>query len=129
MPSGTILVVRENPSLASALADLFQADGFTVSTVRSLEELNRGITGELPPGAAIVVVASKGFDSPTTREWATGKWNDTDLVLIGARDPGLRSRGRFHVVRLPLVPKELLRMVRSLLERAPSPSDVLAPTG
>ncbi len=129
MPAGTILVVRENPSLASALADLFQADGLAVSTVRSLEELSRGPAGELRPSAAIVVVASKGFDSPTTREWATGKWNDTDLVLIGARDPGLRSRGRFHVVPLPLVPKELLRMVHSLLESAPSASSAVAPTG
>jgi hypothetical protein len=129
VPGGTVLVVRENPSLASALADLFQADGLTVSTVRSLEELGHAPEGPVSRQSTIVVVASKGFESPTTREWATGKWSGTDLVLIGARDPGLRSRGRFHVVRLPLVPKELLRLIRSLLDGlAPSP-DAIAPTG
>jgi len=124
VPANTVLVTGENPSLASALADLFRADSIPVSTVRDLAELNGGPDGSRSMAGSVVVLASGGYESPTTRKWATDKWSDTDLVVVGTRDPGLRSRGRFHVVRLPLVPTELLQMVHRLIDRrtpAPEP--------
>jgi hypothetical protein len=121
MTGRAILVSGENPSLASALADLFLADDLPLSVVRSLDELVGPEGDRSSPEASVVVLASRGYRSPTAREWATGRWPDSDLVVVGSRDPGLRSRGRFHVVPLPLVPAELLSMVRWLLRREAHP--------
>jgi len=41
-------------------------------------------------------------------------------VVVGTRDPALRSAGRLHVVRLPLEPQKLLELVRDLLGTASS---------
>jgi len=115
MSTSEVFVISETPSLASALVELLEADGLPVVAVHDL-----GVVGEMrsveskqqPP---VLICASNGFHCESARRWRDGELNDSDLVVVGTRDPELRSHGHLHVVPLPLHPHELLDLVHSLL--------------
>lgn len=118
-----VLVVDEAPSLGGSVVGLLEADGIGVRRFADLETAERYHTSG-HTGHPVVVVASNAHYCPSASRWALGPLRDADLVVVGTRDPALRSAGRLHVVRLPLEPQELLEMVRSLIgPRVRGPSE------
>ena len=114
-------MVDETPSLGGSVVALLEADGLAVRRFADLhgaESYHTGAGGSHP----VVVVASNAHYCPSASRWALGALRDADLVVVGTRDPALRSAGRLHVVRLPLEPQNLLELVRDLLGDASSVS-------
>jgi hypothetical protein len=115
-----VVVVAETPSLARSISDLLESDGEHVRTVvdpgreltRHLKDLDRPVR--------LVISASNGFYCETARRWMRGEIGGVDLVVVGSRDPNLRSGLGVHVVPLPLAPDAFLAQVRGLLDRAPA---------
>lgn len=117
MPELGVVVIGETPSLASALVELLETEGVGVIAVRDLREAEAmARKGPLPP-RPLLISASNRHSCPTARRWRMGSLHESDLVVVGTRDPMLRSSGRLHVVPLPLVPEEFLTLVRDLSSR------------
>ena len=113
-----VVVIGETASLAAALVELLETEGVGVVAVRDLQEAET-LAGKGPvPPRPLLISASNGHYCPTARRWPEGSLRDSELVVVGTRDPGLRSSGRLHVVPLPLVPADFLNLVREL--RPPS---------
>ena len=126
-----VLVVDETPSLGGSVVSLLEADGLAVRRFADLhgaESYHSGAGGSHP----VVVVASNAHYCPSASRWALGALRDAHLVVVGTRDPALRSAGRLHVVRLPLEPAGFLELVRALLGNSTDStarSASLPPTG
>jgi hypothetical protein len=117
-----VLVVDETPSLGSSVVALLESDGVRVRRFPDLAGAE-GYHARAGAPHPVVVVASNAHYSPSAGRWALGGLRDSHLVVVGTRDPALRSAGRLHVVRLPLEPEGLLGLLRSLL-----PSNGASPT-
>jgi len=113
-----VLVVDETPSLGGSVVSLLEAEGFAV---RRFADLHGAESYHTATGAphAVVVVASNTHYCPSVGRWPLGALRDADLVVVGTRDPALRSAGRLHVVPLPLDPQRFLELVRGLLGPPP----------
>jgi hypothetical protein len=109
-----VLVVEETPSLGGSVVSLLEADGLAVRTFADLHaaESYHARAGAPHP---LVLVASNGHFCPSASRWALGDLRDAHLVVVGTRDPALRSAGRLHFVRLPLEPEGLLELVHGLM--------------
>lgn len=126
MPGREVLIVAETPGLARAIGELLGSDHLGCRYVRGLPEL----TAETPgtPGApALIIAASDAPDSPTARAWIRGELPDTELIVVGTRDPTIGSAPGIHLLRLPLPPKLFLRFVRALTRAPPEPTWVPVP--
>ena len=124
MPAHEVLVVDETPSLGGSVVSLLEADGLAVRRFADLHGAESYHTGTGIPHH-LVVVASNTHYCPSAGHWALGSLRDADLVVVGTRDPALRSAGRLHVVRLPLEPPRFLELIRGLLgpnSSVPAPS-------
>lgn len=116
-----VAVVAETPSLARAITDLLESDGERVVTtvdagrglVRLLKDADRPVR--------LVISASNGFSCVTARRWEREEIGGVPLVVVGSRDPDLRSGRRVHIVPLPLAPDGFLGLVRGLVDRAGTP--------
>ncbi|HYA10349.1 MAG TPA: hypothetical protein VEH10_01570 [Thermoplasmata archaeon] len=119
MTGDEVLVVDETPSLGGSVVALLEAEGLAV---RRFADLHGAESYHNGTGAAhaVVVVASNTHYCASAGRWALGPLRDADLVIVGTRDPALRSAGRLHVVRLPLDPQEFLELVRGLLRPPPA---------
>jgi hypothetical protein len=114
---GEVLVVEETPSLGDSVVSLLESDGLPVRQFLDLaaaESYHVASDGAHP----VVVVASNAHYCPSASRWALGSLRDAHLIIVGTRDPALRSAGRMHVVHLPLGPAEFLDLVRRLLSSA-----------
>ncbi len=112
------LVVEETPSLGSSVVALLEADGLEVRRfpdLPSAERFHESSAG----GHPLVVVASNSHSCPSAARWGLGPLRGASMIVVGTRDPALRSSGRLHVVRLPLEPQKLLELVHALVEPAP----------
>lgn len=115
----TILVVGETPSLARSITDLLESDGFAVATVQDpARELTRSLQ-DPRHRVNLVITASNGFRCETARRWMRGEVAGISLVVVGSRDPEVRSGPRVHVIGLPLAPEEFLQLVRRVVARPP----------
>jgi hypothetical protein len=112
------MVLGETPSLASSLAGLLEVEGIPVLMRPSLARAGRTRRGEPASQLPVLVSTSTRHSPDLLREWREGPFRESDLILVGARDPDLRSEGRLHVARLPLVPDEFLALVRKLIAKA-----------
>ena len=109
-----VLVVEETPSLGSSVVALLESDGLAVRQFLDLpaaESYHAASASSHP----VVVVASNAHYCPSASRWALGTLREAHLVIVGTRDPALRSAGRMHVVHLPLGPTEFLELLRGLL--------------
>jgi hypothetical protein len=122
MASPGVVVIGETPSLASAVVELLQAGGVGVVAVRDLGEAEALAHQGRPPSRPLLITASNGHHCPTVERWKAGCLKDSELVVVGTRDPQLRSSAHLHIVPLPLVPTDLLELVRSLEPTAPAPA-------
>jgi hypothetical protein len=120
-----VLVVDETPSLGGSVVALLDAEGLAVRRFADLHgaESYHAASAITHP---VVVVASNAHYCPSASHWALGALRDADLVVVGTRDPALRSAGRLHVVHLPLDPQGLIELVRRLLS---PPTSVYHPRG
>lgn len=117
-----VVVVAETPSLARSISDLLESDGEHVATVVDPgRELTRHLKDHDRP-VRLVISASNGFSCATAGRWVRGDVRGVDLVVVGSRDPALRSGPGVHVVPLPLAPDRFLSLVRGLLDRALAPA-------
>lgn len=109
-----VLVVDEAPSLGGSVVALLEADGIGSRRFPDLEAAER-YHGQARAPHPVVLVASNAHYCPSASRWSSGPLRDADLIVVGTRDPALRSSGRLHVVRLPLEPQHLLELVRGLI--------------
>jgi hypothetical protein len=109
-----VLVVDETPSLGSSVVALLEAEGVPVRRFADLHGAE-GYHARAGAPHPLVIVASNTHYCPSASRWALGDLRDAHLVVVGTRDPALRSAGRLHVVRLPLQPSAFLDLVRELL--------------
>lgn len=115
-----ILLIGETPSLADAVAELLEGEGLRTHAVRSSQEA-LSIQSRVPNRMQdLIVVVSNSFRSEATALWQRGELRSRGLVLIGTRDPYLRTGGGLHIVSLPLVPDRLVTLVRDLADGRPS---------
>jgi hypothetical protein len=108
-----VLVVEETPSLAGSIVSLLESEGYPArpfADLRGAEEYHVRAGLDHP----VVVVASNTHFCPTASRWALGPLRDAALIVVGTRDPALRSAGRLHVLALPLRTDGLLDAVRRL---------------
>jgi len=116
MPASEVFVIGETPSLASALVGLLEADGLPVIEVHDIEVAEEIETAHgCREGHPVLICASNGFHCESAQRWKKSSLKDSDLVVVGTRDPLLRSTGHLHVVPLPMRPGELLELVHRLL--------------
>lgn len=110
-----VVVFGETPSLAASITELLELDGIPVRREDCLSRVLQSTSGagETPP--LILVSTSTGYTADLLRDWQAGSLRDSELILVGPRDAGLRSFGRLHVARLPLAPDEFITLVRTLL--------------
>ncbi len=122
MENRTVLVVGETPSLGRSIVDLLESGSvrscfvFDVSTESPLSSLFRRFP--------VVIAACNEHFCATARRWARGELPYVEMVVVGARDPGLSHISGVRVVSLPLLPGPFLVLVNHLLS-APETS----PTG
>src|SRR5579875_725346 len=118
MSPGTILIVGETRSLSDALAALLEADGLPVLQVpdwpRALEAGRRA-----EAGIAALLLASNQPRSPSLEEWPSSELADRHLIWVGMRGGSPPTLERLHTVTLPLNPRELLALVRSVVGARP----------
>jgi len=115
-----VLVVDETPSLGSSVVALLEAEGVSVRRFADLHAAERYHARAGAPHP-LVIVASNTHYCPSANRWAVGDLRDAHLVVVGTRDPALRSVGRLHVIRLPLQPSEFLELVHELVPE-PTPA-------
>ena len=115
MDQPELVVISETLSLAAALKELLEAAGFQKVLVHDPRRMGGLIVARETARAPILVAASNTYDSSSVRSWKMGMFPATHLVVVGSRDPQLRSEGKLHVVRLPLVPRDFLNLIRRLL--------------
>jgi hypothetical protein len=114
---GLVVVMRETPSLASALTDFLDGEGIPaiLRPIAPLEGILRG--GAVPAGASILISTCSAFRCEIVEQWQAGAFPDTELIVIGSRDPAVRTGNGLYRIDLPLSPSELLALVRERLER------------
>ena len=122
-----IVLVAETPSLATSLAGLLEAEGYRVIPVPDARSAQHVLTRPTESEGVLVAV-SNSYASETTRAWQEGSYGDRPLVLVGGRDPMLRTDGRLFIVRLPIRFDELLGTIRQLATPA-GPPDAAGPLG
>lgn len=120
-PDATLVVITESPSLAAGVIDLFEAEGYRVCCARDLAEAEKLVSSAEATGRPILVAASNGHYSACVNGWRSGQLSSLPLIVVGSRDPSLRSRGQLHVVHLPLDVTRFLRLVVSLATREAGP--------
>jgi hypothetical protein len=113
MPTPSVLVVGETPSLGRSIVDLFDSAGISTGFVHDLEAETTPV--ELERNYPVVVVASNGPFCPSARSWARGAFPDVQMVVVGSRDPSLRDSPEIQLIPLPFLPGRLLAVVRTLL--------------
>jgi hypothetical protein len=111
-----VLVVGETPSLGRSIADLLESDGIPVRYILDLEA-EPPLSGSAHP-YRVIVAACNAQQCATVHQWARGPFSNLDLVVVGARDPGVIPGVRLHLVELPLLPSRFSNMIRELLEAA-----------
>lgn len=109
-----VLVVDETPSLGSSVVALLEAEGVPVRRFADLHAAE-GYHARAGTPHPLVIVASNAHYCPSASRWALGDLRDAHLVVVGTRDPALRSAGRLHVVHLPLEPEGFVELVHRLL--------------
>lgn len=108
------LIVAETPSLADSIDDLLRADGIFADTVPDCYSGLGGWVRRHGHSPYLLICASNAHRCETVRRWFSGEVGAMELVVVGSRDPGLRSRGNLHLVSLPLSPVKFLEMVHAL---------------
>ncbi len=115
MATRRALVVGETPSLGRAIWDLLDVGGVAAEYVGRLEDA--APLPDPPSEFPVVIAAASGPYCATARTWSQGVGPGTALIVVGSRDPAVARLPRVHQVPLPLVPDELLSLVRRLLDR------------
>ncbi len=116
MVTAEVLVVEETPSLASSLVAFLEAHGIPVRRFPGLSAAESYHAGGCVAHPLVVVASNSHYCSSANR-WCQGPLREADLVVVGTRDPALRSSDGLHVVRLPLEPARLLELVQGILHR------------
>jgi hypothetical protein len=116
-----VLVVGETPSLATAVEVLLYAEAIPTSSVPAADLLRRLKLVRASSRFPVVVAACNEPSCQTARFWTDEAFPGVNLVVVGGRDPSVRSAGRLHLVRLPLDPSEFIALVRTLLRDAANP--------
>jgi hypothetical protein len=115
-----VFVIHEHPELGRSVLDLLESAGYRVGSAKGLEEIEGLVGPSNPSQRPLMVVASNQFYSGALKAWRKGTLSHLPLVIVGTRDPGLMSRERLHVVRLPLNVVHFLELIASLLPEGPA---------
>ncbi len=116
-----MVIIGERPSLASAVADLLEAERIETIKVPDIAGAERAIR-RAGSAVSLVVCACGRVRSEAFVRWKHNPPGAVPLVLIGAHDPEARAAPGIHTVHLPLEPRRFLRLVLELRE-APRPNN------
>ena len=124
MSAATVLVVGETHSLGRSVVDLLESGSVHCRYVHDLvaESPLATLANRFP----VVVTASNEAFCSAGRRLVRGELPGVTMVVVGARDPVLRSSSapQLHVVTLPLIPSHLMSLVSSLnTVGPPTPTD------
>lgn len=115
MAPSDVIVVAETPSLGRSVLDLLEARGLKGHLVLDLPPaLPPEWLGSRDP---VVVVACNSPFCRTARRWSVGEFPGVRLVVVGSRDPILRTLPGVESLPLPLLPTALLNAVENLPHR------------
>jgi NAD(P)-dependent dehydrogenase (short-subunit alcohol dehydrogenase family) len=115
MPEQLVIVIGETKSLGAAVTELFLTDGLDVVLVDNLAEGERWAMEDGQPRSIVLVAAANGRRCETVERWIKSTLRHRDLVVVGAREVDRTYRPHLHIVPLPLEPRRLLALVRTLL--------------
>ncbi|MHB1435500.1 MAG: hypothetical protein ACYCPN_05860 [Thermoplasmata archaeon] len=118
MSPGTILIVGETRSLADSLAALLESDGLTTLQVADWSGAVEA-SHHAEESIAALLVASNQARSPSLAEWPASELADRHLIWVGMRGRSPPALERLHTVTLPLDPRELLALIRSVARAPP----------
>jgi len=115
-----ILTINKNPSNLKLLAQFLGKNGFQTLEVSSLEEFDQALAGAKKIGLALVDIT--GFDRSIWERCELLREQSIPLLVISPRQSAdLRQEsfdhGAHSMLIKPLVTKELLGVIRHLLEQ------------
>lgn len=118
--NAAILLVNVNQRNLQLLAEFLGKEGFATSTATSLEEFDRVLAGEDTVGVALVDIT--GFDPGIWEHCEQLRSKQRPFLVISPRQSAAiqqasLSHGARGVMIKPLVVKELIGLVKSMLER------------
>lgn len=110
-----IFVISETPSLAESVVDLLREEGWEVRAVKDLAEAEALERGHPSPRPPLLVTACNEWRCEAPRRWPGSSLRGSRMLVLGGRDPDLRSSRDLHVMSLPFRSGELIELVGSLL--------------
>lgn len=113
MGERSVLVVGETASLGRAVVDLLESAN--IPTRLALDARADPPLSTFSERFPVVIAACNEYFCATARRWIQGELSKTQLVVVGGRDPLLRSVHGVHLVPLPLLPGPFLMLITTLL--------------
>ncbi|MGA8542037.1 MAG: hypothetical protein WB947_00620 [Thermoplasmata archaeon] len=114
MGPSPVLVVGETPSLGRSVADLLESGNIPYRFVYAIEsEIPLETLFERYP---VVISACNEVFCSTARRWSRGELPGVRLIVVGSRDPALRSMSGLRQLSLPVLPARLRSLLRTLFD-------------
>jgi DNA-binding response OmpR family regulator len=117
--NAAILLVNRNQRNLELLAEYLQKEGYIVATASSLEEFDHILAGENDVGVALVDLT--GFDQGIWKHCEQLRSRKKPFLIVSPRQSAAiqqtsLSHGARGVMIKPLVVKELMGLIKSMLE-------------
>jgi DNA-binding response OmpR family regulator len=117
--NAAILLVNRNQRNLELLAEFLGKGGYAISTASSLEEFDQALAGEKDVGVALVDIT--GFDQAIWERCEQLRSKKRPFLVVSPRHSAAiqqvsLSHGARGVMIKPLVAKELMGLIQSMLE-------------
>lgn len=117
--NAVILLVNRNQRNLELLAEFLRKEGYTISTAASLEQFDRALAEESNVGLVLLDIA--GFDQSIWQRCELLRSQQRPFLVISPRQSSAiqqasLSHGARGVMIKPLVVKELMGVIKSMLE-------------
>ncbi len=119
-----ILLVNRNQRNLELLVEFLEKEGYAISTASSLDEFDRALAAEHTVGAALVDIT--GFDQRIWQRCEQLRSQQRPFLVISPKQSvaiqqASLSHGARGVLIKPLVVKELIGVIKSMLEGSDEP--------
>jgi DNA-binding response OmpR family regulator len=114
--SRTILIVEHNSRNTDLITEFFRSDGYEVMSAPTVEELDRLL--KTPEMIGLALIDLVGFDHRIWERSEILRTKEIPFILISARKTSTLGRGERLVLFKPLIVKEMLALVGTILKEA-----------